>query len=275
MIKDIAKNYKLKLIITYILFLVENVLAISYPYLFGNFINYIITDEYSKLYILPLALIAFVGTSIFRMMFDTRTFSEIYRDIASNLIVRLKKESVPTTKISARVNLSSSLVTFFESDLPRIIYMLFALGGGLYFIFLLDTNVGFLAILAVTIIGLIGWKFSKKIGKHTKAINDLHEREIENIESQPNPGHLYKIQKILQVKYSDASAINTLYNDLVIYSFIIVGILLYISTNDILLAGTALSMYQYMLKVVNGVSQLPSSISQYANLKDVLNRIKK
>ncbi len=85
----------------------------------------------------PRGMFVFLGQCLLQMvittarhLYDTRTFGTVAADLAGDMVLLHRGQNVETSRVAARSSLSRQLVSFFERDLPVIIYTLFSLVGG-------------------------------------------------------------------------------------------------------------------------------------------------
>ena len=117
MLKHIAQNHRKRLLGTFSLVGLENLLMLVYPVFGGWAINAVIAGKVwqALLYALVVLLMWLVGAA--RRITDTRTFTRIYTEITVPIVLEQRRQ-VPHSAVTARVALSREFVSFFEEHLP-------------------------------------------------------------------------------------------------------------------------------------------------------------
>ena len=117
-LKHIGKTHRKRLIATFSLVGLENLLMLIYPVFGGWAINAVIEGNVwqAMLYGLVVLLMWLVGAT--RRIADTRTFTRIYTEIAVPVVLEQRQREAPHSAVTARVALSREFVSFFEEHLP-------------------------------------------------------------------------------------------------------------------------------------------------------------
>lgn len=275
LIKELLKtNYK-SLLFVYLLFLAESILILLYPMVLGNSVDYFISKDYNYTFILGLVLGGFILTSYFRRVVDTRVFSTMYRKLILKYINGQVNKKTSTSTITARTNMLNSIVSFLEVDLPYIFYAFFSVIGSITIIMIkYNLIIGLVTLGSLVPILLVSNYFRKKLSQKYSESNDLHEKDVEIINSldRTKIKHHYVNKNFLSIKISNLDAKNNLFNDFINYTLIVLVLFLYsiIETPTI---GSIMGLYQYVIKYTSGVLMFPNLILRYEYLKDVLKRI--
>lgn len=113
MLKHIGQTHHRKLITTFSLVGLDNLLLLVYPVFGGWAINAVMEGNVwqAMLYGVVVLLMWLVGAA--RRAADTHTFTQIYTEIAVPVVLEQRKREVPHSAITARVALSREFVSFF------------------------------------------------------------------------------------------------------------------------------------------------------------------
>ena len=132
MLKHIGQTHRRKLITTFSLVGLDNLLLLIYPVFGGWAINAVMEGNVwqAMLYGVVVLLMWLVGAA--RRIADTRTFTKIYTEIAVPVVLEQRKREVPHSAITARVALSREFVSFFEEHLPIAATSLVSIFGACY-----------------------------------------------------------------------------------------------------------------------------------------------
>ena len=154
MLKHIGKTHRRKLITTFSLVGLDNLLLLVYPVFGGWAINAVMEGKVwqAMLYGVVVLLMWIIGAA--RRIADTRTFTKIYTEIAVPVVLEQRKREVPHSAITARVALSREFVSFFEEHLPIAATSLVSIFGACMMLLILEFWVG---VLAVAILALFLW----------------------------------------------------------------------------------------------------------------------
>ena len=154
MLKHIGQTHRRKLITTFSLVGLDNLLLLVYPVFGGWAINAVMEGNVwqAMLYGVVVLLMWIIGTA--RRADDTRTFTKIYTEIAVPVVLEQRKREVPHSAITARVALSREFVSFFEEHLPIAATSLVSIFGACMMLLILEFWVG---VLAVAILALFLW----------------------------------------------------------------------------------------------------------------------
>ena len=154
MLKHIGQTHRRKLISTFSLVGLDNLLLLVYPVFGGWAINAVMEGKVwqAMLYGVVVLLMWIIGAA--RRIADTRTFTQIYTEIAVPVVLEQHKREVPHSAITARVALSREFVSFFEEHLPIAATSLVSIFGACMMLLILEFWVG---VLAVAILALFLW----------------------------------------------------------------------------------------------------------------------
>jgi ABC-type multidrug transport system fused ATPase/permease subunit len=268
-----TENWK-QILLSYFLFSMQSIFMLIYPKVLGESIDHLIAKDYSFIVYL---LLTFFGLMVFNYIsrvYDTIVFSRIYRRFASIETNKQFENNVETTKINARLNLMSSVVSFFEKDMLSILYAVFGLFGSIYFISLVDaTLIPFLIISGILTL-VVSYYFSPKIAEITKDSNDISEEQTELINQRKISlvNNLLKRRQMLSIKLSNLDAKFFFLIQFIAYGTVTALLTYYVVYNQVTV-GSVFSTYRYLFDFVVAVSILPQIIISFINIKDVIKRL--
>ena len=267
------ENWK-SIIFSYTLFSINSILMLIYPKVLGNAIDHMVLKQYSYIWylVLTFGLIMFFG--YISRIYDVKIFSSIYRRFSSNEIGKQIDNEVETTKINGRLTMMGYIVNFFEFDMINVLQTTFGVVGTLYFLSLVSWKVvGFLLITGIAII-VSSYYYSPKLADLTRQTNDISEEQTEII-SQRKIGSINNLLRKKQKISVNYGNINTNFN--LIIQFIVYGsvtsILTYYIMYNKVTIGSVFSTYRYMFDFCNSLLGLPTILTSYLNIKDVIKRL--
>lgn len=274
MLKHIGQTHHRKLITTFSLVGLDNLLLLVYPVFGGWAINAVMEGNVwqAMLYGVVVLLMWIIGAA--RRADDTRTFTKIYTEIAVPVVLEQRKREVPHSAITARVALSREFVSFFEEHLPIAATSLVSIFGACMMLLILEFWVG---VLAVAILALFLWllpRFAAISENLYFRLNNRFERDNHLIRDG-NEHHLYRhygwVAK-LRVLISNREALGYLSIGIamsVLFGFAFIHMTLkgYGSVGHIYSVSTYLWMFAMSL------DDVPRLVEQYSNLKDIGQRV--
>ena len=274
MLKHIGQTHRRKLITTFSLVGLDNLLLLVYPVFGGWAINAVMEGNVwqAMLYGVVVLLMWIIGAA--RRAADTRTFTQIYTEIAVPVVLEQRKREVPHSAITARVALSREFVSFFEEHLPIAATSLVSIFGACMMLLILEFWVG---VLAVAILALFLWllpRFATISENLYFRLNNRLERDNHFIRDG-NEHHLYRhygwVAK-LRVLISNREALDYLSIGIamsVLFGFAFIHMTLkgYGSVGHIYSVSTYLWMFAMSL------DDVPRLVEQYSNLKDIGQRV--
>ena len=274
MLKHIGKTHRKKLIATFSLVGLENLLMLIYPVFGGWAINAVIEGNVwqAMLYGLVVLLMWLVGAT--RRVADTRTFTRIYTEIAVPVVLEQRQREVPHSAVTACVALSREFVSFFEEHLPIAATSLVSIFGACIMLLGLEFWVG---VLAVGILALFLWllpRFAAISENLYFRLNNCLERD-NNFIQKGNERQLYQHYGLvarLRVLISNREASGYLCIGVamsILFGFAFVHMTLKGFGN----AGHIYSVSTYLWMFAMSLDDVPRLVEQYSNLKDIGQRV--
>lgn len=273
-LKQIFKTNWKTIVFSYSLFSINAILMLVYPKVLGNTIDHLITKDYNYIWYLVVTFISLMFFSYVSRIYDVKIFSSIYRRFASIETSNQFDNGVDYSKINGRLTLMKAIVRFFEMDMILIIQTILGVIGSMYFISLASPSiVGLLVITGILIIGT-SYYYSPKLASFTKLNNDISEEQTDVI----NTGNISKINNLLRrgqkiaIQRSVVDSRFSLWVQTIVYGSI-TGLLTYYVMNNNVTVGSVFSTYRYMFDFCNALLGLPTIITSYLNIKDVVKRL--
>ena len=274
MLKHIGKTHRKRLIATFSLVGLENLLMLIYPVFGGWAINAVIEGNVwqAMLYGLVVLLMWLVGAT--RRVADTRTFTRIYTEIAVPVVLEQRQREVPHSAVTARVALSREFVSFFEEHLPIAATSLVSIFGACIMLLGLEFWVG---VLAVGVLALFLWllpRFAAISENLYFRLNNCLERDNHFIQ-KGNERQLYQHYGLvarLRVLISNREASGYLCIGVamsILFGFAFVHMTLKGFGN----AGHIYSVSTYLWMFAMSLDDVPRLVEQYSNLKDIGQRV--
>jgi ABC-type multidrug transport system fused ATPase/permease subunit len=268
-----VENWK-SIIFSYSLFIVNAILMVIYPKVLGNAIDHLIAKDYSYIWYLVSTFVAIMFFGYISRIYDVRVFSGIYRRFASLETHKQIESGVETTKINGRLTLMNYIVHFFERDMLVVLQTIIGLVGAIYFLAIVSLPiVGFLMITSVLILG-VSFYYSPKIAEITSLNNDLSEEQTEIIGTRKisSVNNLLKRGQKLSIKLSVVDSKFSIWIQGIVYGSVTALLTYYVMYNKVSV-GSVFSTYRYMFDFCNALLGLPTILTSYINIKDVIKRL--
>ena len=274
MLKHIGQTHRRKLITTFSLVGLDNLLLLVYPVFGGWAINAVMEGNVwqAMLYGVVVLLMWIIGAA--RRAADTRTFTQIYTEIAVPVVLEQRKREVPHSAITARVALSREFVSFFEEHLPIAATSLVSIFGACMMLLILEFWVG---VLAVAILALFLWLLPRFAAISENLYFRLNNRleQDNHLIRDGNEHQLYRHYgwfAKLRVLISNREALGYLSIGMamsVLFGFAFI----HMTLKGYGSAGHIYSVSTYLWMFAMSLDDVPRLVEQYSNLKDIGQRV--
>lgn len=266
-------NWK-SILFSYSLFAINAMLMVIYPKVLGESIDHLIAKDYSYMWFLVFTFISIMFFGYVSKIYDTKVFSSIYRRFASIETSNQIENNVETTKINGRLTLMHSIVLFFERDMFIVLQTTIGLIGAIYFLSLVSLTIVLSLILTSIFIMVVTFYYSPKIATVTKQNNDISEEQTEVIATRnmSSINNLLRRGQQLSLTLSNIDAKFWIWIQGIVYGSIILLLTYYVMFNNVSV-GSVFSTYRYMFDFCNSLLGVPTIITSYINIKDVIKRL--
>ena len=176
------RQYRGRILLTYFLFNVENLLRLAQPLLLGWAINGLLGSSYRGLIIYACGHTAHMMMRTVRQMYDTRTFTRIYADRAGQLVVDQRERGVDVSRVAARTTLSREFVDFFERHVPLMMRAMYSIVGALIMLVFFDWVVALLCLVLALPACILNFVYGRKTLTLSRFLHDDLEREVAVVE---------------------------------------------------------------------------------------------
>jgi ABC-type multidrug transport system fused ATPase/permease subunit len=276
MFTSIFIQHKWRLIVTYFLFGLEMLGALTRPFFFALAADGLIIGDNTGLYKLIAVHFSYIVVGVIRHRVDTRTYTAIYTSLVTFILNKnLNNQNI--SKLSAHSTLAREFTDFLEYDLVYVLEACFNLLGSLFFLFHYDKKVAAICITILLPVFMVSYFYGKKVNALTKERNDELEKQIDVIGSLNKSiinGH-YKKLRFWQIRISDREAYN--FGIMELFVLIVMATSLYITsyfTHTVeIAAGTLIGIYFYVQKFTSGLDTIPYTVQRLSNLKDISKRM--
>jgi len=267
--------YHWRILATYALFAVENLLRLAQPLVLGWAINDLLTGQTFGLIVLVIQHLSHLIVGLTRQVYDTRAFTAIYSDLVTRMIRQQRELGVDVSRVSARAALSREYVDFFERSVPTAIRAAFSIIGSLIMLAWYDPIVVIICLGLMLPAALVNRVYARWTRRLSRGLHDQLEREVDVIDdARPDDirAHFDEVAS-WRVRLSNAEAINFGLMELFILAVIVLVLVRTCQLPDIL-AGDLFSVFRYLMLMLIGFDQIPRLVHQISRLQDVKGRMK-
>jgi hypothetical protein len=274
-LRHVFRIYRWRILLTYGLFNLENLLRLSYPFVLGLAINGLLHSSYLGLILFIVLHLSHLLIGALRRMYDTRAFTSIYTDLATQLVLEQRGREVETSRVAARSALSRVFVDFFERDVPSVVRALYSVVGALVMLCVYDWMLLPFCLALVIPTYLVNSAFGRKTLLFNRLLNDQFEQEVEVIgRSQPQEVHEhYSRLARWRVKLSDWVAINFSLMELFVLGLMAAALVRFCTVPGVS-AGDIFAVFRYLTLFTMGLDSVPMVVQQISRLRDVGRRMR-
>jgi ABC-type multidrug transport system fused ATPase/permease subunit len=274
-LKTLFVENRLRLSITYSLILAENVIRLFYPIMTGHAINTLLAGRYDGLLLFVVFWIVRMGTATWRRVYDTKTFTRVYANLATRVVTEQHNSQVPVSNIIARSTLSKEFVDFFERDTPLMVRTSITLVGSVIILFSYHLLLGALSLALILPLTIINYFNAKRSLRLNTELNNELEQEVEvisgrNVDVVRN--HYLKLSH-WRVKLSNFEAGSFSIMEVFILAFFAAALVLSSRLPGIQ-AGTIFAILKYVDDLIDGLDSVPTLVLQVSRLRDIARRMR-
>ena len=265
-----------RILATYALFNLENVLRLAQPFVIGLAINDLLARSYRGLLVLLVQHLVHMLIGTLRQMYDTRTFTGIYTALASRVVVEQRARCVDASRVAARSAMAHSYIDFLERDVPVIIRSTYSVAGALAMMAWYDWRLlPWCAALVLPAL-LINSAYARTTRLLNGHLHDQLEREVETIsEAAPRDVRThYEAIAGWRIRLSDAEAINFSLMELFVLGLILATLVQFCS-NPQVEAGSIFAVFRYVMLFITGLDAIPRLVHQMSRMRDISFRIRR
>jgi ABC-type multidrug transport system fused ATPase/permease subunit len=274
-LRQIMKQHRYRLLLTYILFSLEMLGNLLRPLFLGIAVNDLIKGSYQGLIVLSAVHLSWLVIGTIRHRLDTRTYSAIYYSLVTKFLARRYHRS-DVSKLSAHSTLAREFVDFLEFDLAYVMEAVYSILGSLLLLFFYDTSVVLVCLSILLPVTGFSYLYGKRMNKLNRQKNDELEKQVDIISTGNN--HLirrhYDNLRKWQIRISDQEAWNFGIMEIMVMMVIGVSLLITnITTSAGMEAGSLIGIYSYIQRFVSGLDTIPYTVQRLSSLNDITRRI--
>jgi len=267
----IFKQYKNQLTLIYVFMLLTELSILSTPFLLGKSIDGLLVGNW---YWISLLGISYFLSNFFnykRMVYDTKVYNTIYNNIALKF---LKKDDVDVSTKVARTDMAQQIVFVLEGYVHYYIATIVTIIGSLIFIFSENWQVGILVSVSIIFIVSAVFILYKKIRQGIIIANNHYETKAKSIEcGYASSESFFSRRGKIEVCQSTIQGKNWFLINSIKYVFLILSIILLITTTKDITIGSVVTVYSYVNNFLAALLSAPVAIEMFLRISDVLKRL--
>ena len=255
------------------MFMILTELAIlSTPFLLGKSIDGLINGNWYWMVLLSITYFLSNFFNYKRMVYDTKVYNTIYNDIALKF---LKKDDVDVSTKVARTDMAQQIVFVLEGYVHYYIATIVTIIGSLIFIFSKNWQVGILISFAIVFITSAVFILYKKIKQGINISNNHYEKKAKSIEGgYASSESFFNRRRKIEICQSTIQGKNWFLVNSIKYVFLILSIILLITTTKDITIGSVITVYSYVNNFLIALLSAPVAIEMVLRISDVLKRLK-
>ncbi len=262
----------LKVGVTWLMVLTENVMLILLPLFIGHAIDGVLNQHFQSLFMLAFLFIALVIIGVGRRFFDTRVYGAIRLKLA-NLVER-NLRGLPVSTKDARLTMSRELVDFLENDLPSVLTAVVQLVATVTILAIFHMSLALCMLFSGLLMLMIYSGFHSRFIQLNGQLNDQMEQQVEVLTGVRLSAFRRHFERLKQceIKLSDTEA--------VVYGFIYLALFVAIIANLWMVsqlidptAGQVFSIVTYSLEFVETAVMLPITLQTLSRLSEICLRL--
>ncbi|MGR5147337.1 ABC transporter six-transmembrane domain-containing protein [Photobacterium alginatilyticum] len=268
----IIKMFKWRMLITWLLVIVENVLLALIPLFIGMSIDGLLAGNIHSLQLLAIVLASITVVSVARRLYDTRAYGQIRVDLAREINIRLSR--LPVSIRNARLEMSRELVDFLEEELPPLFTACIQIIASVVILFGFSQSLAVSACISTILMLVMYSLFHQRFIRLNSALNEQKEKQVHILHSRNPRQLLTHLRRLCQreIQLSDAEAILYGVIFLVQFGFIVTNLWLAASLPSIT-PGSIFSIISYSWEYVESAIMLPVALQTLSRLHEITARI--
>ena len=275
-LRTIFAANRAKLLLTYCLFNLENLLRLTQPFVLGLAINDLLHESSTGLLLFVGQHLAHLLIGSLRQMYDTRVYTGIYTDLATKLVVAQRGREVGLSRVAARSSLSREFVEFFENHVPLLIKSLYSVIGALVMLAFYDRVLVPICLGLLLLAVVLNRVYSRRTFELNRQLHDQLEHEVDVIDHshEPSVRRHYDAVASWRVKLSDCEALNFGTMEVFVLGVMVLALLRTCSTLTAS-PGDIFAVFRYVLMLVMGIDGVPKLVQQFSRLRDLTQRFQR
>lgn len=274
LLKQIFQRNRLPIGLTYTLTSFEKGLQVLFPWATGVAIDSLVRSEWFGVAILCGLWLMHLVSATFRQMFDTRLFTRIYGELATNTIIHQRAAGDAISAIAARSSLSRECIDFVERDVPMLFQTVLTGIGSLCMMFYYSTAVGLIGLGLLVPTAICNAWFARRALRLNRGINNRLEREVSVIQfcRKPLVSRHFSLLRAFRVGLSDAEAVNRGIVEVFMIAALAASLVAYTAGNTHT-PGAIYAVFVYVWSLFETIWVVPTAVNAITRVQDIGARV--
>lgn len=268
----LLRQFRWRIVVTWLIVLWENVLLALIPLFIGRAIDDLLAGQVDALLELAGLMAGLIIVATARRVFDTRAYGTMRVELGAELVRRSGGQ--PVSRLSARLDMSRELVDFLEAHVPELLTAVVQVLVSIALLWRFDAWLGVSALVTLVTLSITYAFFHRRFYRLNRSLNVQTERQVGVLASRQQKSlvvHLKKLRR-REVSLSDTEAI--LYGAVFagMSTFILINLWL-ASTLPAVSAGVIFAILSYSWELVESGVALPMILQQWSRLTEIKHRL--
>lgn len=265
--------YRLRILVTWLLVLVENAGIALIPLFIGQALDGLLAGG-GLVALVPIGSVLCAVTlfSVLRRVFDTRAYGTMRVYLGRHVVERLG--NLPVSQLNARLDMAREFVDFLEGYVPVLMTASVQLVVSFAILLSFDMSLGASAGVLLVVMAVVYSAFHPAIFRANRNLNEQAEQQVRVLQDRKMPfilTHLRSLRRF-EVKMSDIDA--ALYGSLfLLMSVFILTNLVLVTRHDAATIGTVFAVITYSWEFVESGFTLPATLQQWTRLEEIKGRL--
>ena len=268
----LLKNFRWRILVTWLLVVIENLLLALIPLFIGRAIDALLQGQSGALLEIGVVMGLLVLIASGRRAYDTRAYGTMRVRFGAELAQR--SQAQPVSKINARLDMSRELVDFLEMHVPELLTALMQVVVSIAILWTFDIQLGYSAVALVSGLLLVYAMFHGRFYRLNGSLNAQAEQQVAILDERKPANLLAHLRKLRgwEVRLSDTEAF--------LYGMIFIGMFAFILINltlaagiDAVTAGVIFAILSYSWQLVESGIALPVTMQHWSRLSEIRERL--
>jgi len=251
----------------------ENLFALLWPFAIGLAVNGLIDGRWAGAGVFVALSLSHTAVSFIRQRYESRTFNQLYADLAADVVEQQRDAGVDTASVTGRTELLGEYVDFIGRDVPLAITATFTIVGSLAMLFYYDALVGVVAAGIALPVMLINRRLMRRSEGLFAELNDLAEVEVDVISRgrHAETRRHFGIVSRRWVRLSDAEAASWSIVEIVAVGLWVFALVR--ATSGRVDLGRTIALIAYVSSYTAGFDEVPGVLQRLTRLRDIKRRL--
>ncbi|MEM7292908.1 MAG: ABC transporter six-transmembrane domain-containing protein [Pseudomonadota bacterium] len=271
-VQMLLRNFRGRVLITWFLVLLENLLIALIPLFIGRAIDALLENQTDELWLTAFVMVVLIAVAVGRRVYDTRSYGTMRVHFGAELVERIKER--PVSQVNARLDMGREMVDFLEEHVPELLTAVIQLVVSVIILWSIDLRIGISATVTLIGLGVLYAFFHPVFFRLNGKLNSQKEQQVAILDERDRTslmGFLKKLRRC-EVRLSDTEAVLFGLIYLGMFAFLLTNLWL-ASTISAITAGAIFIVLSYSWELVESGAVLPVVLQQWSRLSEIKARL--